>query len=70
MKRLKNKVGIWIILKSQWSLVLTQLTKKVNQENVVKKANTYPISANNNIDTVNKTDKSQTSKETVHTSKK
>ena len=39
-------------------------------ENVVKEANTSPISAKKKIDTVDKTEKSQTSKETVDTSKK
>ena len=36
---------------------------------MVKEANTYPISTKYNIDPVNKTEKSQTSKETVYTSK-
>ena len=36
---------------------------------MVKEANTYPIISKNNIGTVGKTDKSQTSKETVDTSK-
>ena len=36
---------------------------------MVKEANTYLISAKNKIDTVNRTDKSQTSPETVDTSK-
>ena len=36
---------------------------------MVKEAYTSPISAKKKIDTVNKTDKSQTSKETVYTSK-
>ena len=36
---------------------------------MVKEANTSPICTKNNIDTVEKTDKSQTSKEKVDTSK-
>ena len=36
---------------------------------MVKKSNTSPISEKNIIDTVNKTEKSQTSKEAVSTSK-
>ena len=38
-------------------------------KNLIKEANTYPISDKNNIDTVNRTEKSQTSTETVNTSK-
>ena len=36
-----------------------------SRENVVKEANTSPISAKNKIDTVNKTEKYKTPKETV-----
>ena len=38
-----------------------------SRKNLVKEANTSPISANNNIYTVDKIDKSQKFKETVHT---
>ena len=41
-----------------------------SRKNVVKEANSSPILANNNIYTLNKTYKSQTSKETVDTLKK
>ena len=46
----------------QQKQILTQLKKKINQENLVKEANTSPISAKKKIDTVNKIEKSQTSK--------
>ena len=65
-EKVEKQVGIWMIQKSQLSLILTQLINKGNQEkNSVEEANTYPISENNNIDTVKKTDKSQTYKEKV-----
>ena len=41
-----------------------------SRKNVVEEANTSPLSENNNIDIVKKTEKSQTFKETFHTSKK
>ena len=34
VKRFKNQVGICMILKSHWSLLLTQLTKKGNKKNM------------------------------------
>ena len=72
LKSLRNQVGIWIISKIRWSLLLTrlkkmglltQLTKKrKSKHNVMEEAITSLISAKKNIDTVNKTEKSQTSK--------
>ena len=62
LPELKKQLGIWIILKSHWLLLLTQLTNKGNKKNVVEEANTSPISEKKNTDAVEKTEKSQTSK--------
>ena len=62
----------------RWSLLLTrlsnkglliQLTKRETKTNVVGKAITSTISEKKNINTFNKTDKSQASNKTVDTSK-
>ena len=62
LKRLKKQVGIWMISKIHWSVLLTQLEKKGNKNNVVKEVRTFTISSKKKIDTVNKTEKSQTPK--------
>ena len=63
-----------MIPKSHWSLLLTRLSQKGiltwlkkggKKHNVVKEAITPTISAKNNIDTVNKTEKSQAFNRTV-----
>ena len=46
------------------------LQKMKTKSNAVKEAITPPISAKNKIDTVNKTEKSQTSNKTVDTTKR
>ena len=71
VKGLKNQVGIWVISKIRWSLLLTQLTKKVlmtkltkskTKPNVVEESINSLISTKNKIDTVNKKNESQASK--------
>ena len=73
-----KKVGVWMIPKRHWSLLLTRLPKKVilawltkkgGKSNVLKEAITPPILETNKIDTFNKTKKSQASNKIVDSPK-
>ena len=78
VKGLEKQVGIRMIPKSNWSLllkrwlkkrILTWLKKRVKKTNVVNEDITPTISAKTNIDTVNKTEKSQALNKRVYTPK-
>ena len=78
VKRLEKQMGVWMIPKRHWSLILTQFSEKgiltwltkirKTKPNVVKESITPPISGKK-IDTVNRTDRSNASNKTVDTPK-
>ena len=73
-EKVRKQVGIWMKPKRNWSLLLTRLSKegiltcqkkRKAKPNLVKEAIITPISEKKNIDTLNKTDKSQAYNKTV-----